>query len=98
MSRVYLFADFGKGPRCYLPVRTIPAGEPLSNGDIDHETDTYEPTPRQDRARSTARRWWLVECESAEHGRAIIRDRYIDDYPGRRAECERAILDSGGAA
>jgi len=43
-----------------------------------------------------ADRWWLVECWSADEGRRYIRDQYMDDAPGYRADCASHILASGG--
>jgi len=56
-ASVLLFADFGNGPRSF--------------GNVGDDGPACG-TSRQHRAWRTARRWWLVECENAEHGRDLI--------------------------
>jgi len=67
MTRVLLFADFGKGPRyvCRMTRGGTIAMARASDTWFTWGANTKDPRP-------TARRWWLVECESAEAGRAII--------------------------
>ena len=100
MTRIYLFADFGKGPRVAD-----------RNGQIHGAgaTVVLEGEPRY-RMLKDARRWWLVECESADAGRRIIHAAHVigggraigfacngmDLKDGKVALTGR-ILDSGGA-
>ena len=46
---------------------------------------------------SAARRWWLVECDSADAGRAIIARAEVGMWHGGIVR-EGRILDSGGTA
>ena len=60
-TRVFLMADFndGKGPRF--------EGSPMIA-----KSGHYVFTPEQERKTKRARRWWLVEADSAEAARTII--------------------------
>lgn len=69
MTRVYLFADFGRGPRSMGQIAD-PArhGNPINWSPRQRAAATGAPHPTQAQARA----WWLVECESAEAGRRLI--------------------------
>jgi len=85
--RVYLMADFGKGPRS---LGSYSGASVASAGDM-----TWS-----DRAAS-ARRWWLVEAESADHARKAIErwDVFKLSHPIHESgETFGRILESGGAA
>jgi len=71
MSRVLLFADFGQGLRYVCRMTQARASDTW----FTWGANTKDPRP-------TARRWWLVECESAEAGRAAIKafERPLKDY------------------
>jgi hypothetical protein len=74
--RVYLFADFGKGPRAF---GTLALGIALGADHIPPArnrtwrfTHSMFGTVRQWIARNDASAWWLVSCESAAAGRRAI--------------------------
>lgn len=85
MSRVYLMADFGNGPRMerhYAEPADLP--------------ESFEAIV------AGAHRWWLVEAESADAARTIIRVNGtgnigvpVYETPIHRLGC---ILDQGGAS
>jgi hypothetical protein len=76
--RVYLFADFGKGPRVvakcsgYIPN----GGRPyirLDEHNLRAWRDSHLAPDAEFQVRTgKVRAWWLVECDSAEAGRALI--------------------------
>ena len=89
MSRVFLMADFGKGPQFVAHQPKTLFSEAYDERLSDLKLD--------------GRRWWLVEAESAANARVVIaslggveatREHLAEhggDFSGR-------ILDSGGAA
>lgn len=83
-ARVYLMADFGKGP-----IKRVNCSDPVLGGMLARC------------AKAEARRWWLVEAESARAARTIIaeagtsRER-VQVMMGPHLIAGR-ILDSGGA-
>ena len=100
--KALLFCQTGDGrPKCY---GKVPGPGACSSPDVWQQMarpgggwdDFSLFTDRQDDALRAADRWWLVSCENAEAGRRYIRDQYMDDYPGYRAECAGRILASGG--
>lgn len=75
--RVYLFADFGKGPSSLGIVhqhgsRLTEEQAKHSAGMIGSDPHAYFTTSHQDYRVSFAARWWLVECENAAAGRRTI--------------------------
>jgi len=85
VTRVLLFADFGEGPNCY--------GEPRQDRGVN--TPWALMNDRQRAAQQDARRWWLVECESAAAGRKVIRWSSYAAIPTRFGKPLGRILDSG---
>jgi len=81
MTRVYLMADFGKGPR-YISAWNARRVVRVNGQRMTHPGPrTLAECEMQSfpgsvtcgiRANGVARAWWLVECESAEHGRRVI--------------------------
>lgn len=104
-ARVYLMVDRCDGPRSFGRVRTVEPGDLMSDGDInDDDEPVFEPTRRQDEARTNAPRWWLVEAESADAARRVIRCNGMTACDGSGPTgCDGdscpfgRILDSGGA-
>lgn len=111
-ARVYLFADFGKGPRCYWRGIGHPLDERTAGAHRDLPTDNVIAILGN---ASEARTWWLVECETASDGRKIIAgERQPIPAGGACAKCGRLwnvrnadgcpdcpagrILDKGGAS
>ena len=93
--RTYLFADFGKGPR-------VAACRPNSIMDATNAGETRREqwiarTVRHYTKAADCRRWWLVECDSADAGRAIIARAEVGMWHGGIVR-EGRILDSGGTA
>lgn len=85
MTRVYLIADFGEGPRVYTSRRAGPPTQAMLSS-LQY-------------VKLNARGWWLVEAESADAARAIIADAvlgYDSEHPMRSGHDGR-ILDSGAA-
>ena len=84
MSRVYLFADFGKGPRVVARLsrwRGAMGPEPFSSAAT---------------IRDNASAWWLVECESAEAGRKAIQcHQSICQRPATVFDCRKEPCDFG---
>lgn len=106
-ARVYLFADSGAGMKF---VRSF-KWNPLDWNERDFERAILKRFPAMpcDRFGVLRAAWWLVECESAEAGRAIIanaatrarlagRAYDAEDLRGVFVEVEGRILASGGAA
>lgn len=59
MTRVYLMADFGKGPRCYRYWATAAQADFFRDHPRDSQTGKRFP-------------WWLVESESSDAARMTI--------------------------
>lgn len=107
MTRVLLFADFGKGPKQVARFHTLSANrerrELFTFGGLTY----WAPAGALGfyrKVMTDARRWWLVECKSAAAVRELIR---ILDMERRAANTYGAphgidhahlgrILDSGG--
>lgn len=70
--RVYLMADFGKGPRVVSDAIQVPRSDtrrfPVSLGG----SDWWIAGAKAVQAEWAARAWWLVEAASAADGRRII--------------------------
>jgi hypothetical protein len=81
-ARMLLFADFGKGPKCRRVLSVMEADE-ARNG------------RKTLRSVFGARRWWLVECESAAAGREIIAQSHMPADKAYATGNLGRILDSG---
>jgi hypothetical protein len=93
-ARVYLMADFGKGPRAWAWWNGV-GDNPLTPA---HHAGISD---RRGRTCQDARAWWLVEAESAEAARDIIAHLASEknDAASIRATHDFApgrIIDSGG--
>lgn len=104
MSRKLLFTQTGdERPKCVG--RTGPLGEvPWARcpAGLKAASAEYGLSSEQQRAVESADRWWLVECESAEAGRALIAAGsnvapWIRGVP-RVGIPEGSVLASGGKA
>jgi hypothetical protein len=100
MSRVLLFVQTSDGrPKCeyrmpaWMPWEPLAFSIPRGSGQLPSAVAALACT-----AARRADRWWLVECENAEAGRALIADAalgYDSEHPMRSGHAGR-ILASGG--
>ena len=67
-----LFADFGKGPRVVAHRRAENRYGPDGSMFVDAAAHLAWFEHRQRHRVQKARRWWLVECQTAYHGRKVI--------------------------
>lgn len=67
-------ADNGRTPvKCFGRVEVYESGDVLPDGDLHvGEDPVFVVTTRQDLARSSCRRYWVVRCDNAADGRARI--------------------------
>lgn len=80
MSRVLLFADFGKGPVCvgrFQHYHRDKTSALLASRPGSHADATLSRT-------NDSRAWWLVVCENAETGRDLIARAWAATDPARR--------------